>query len=96
LGPEEAAVARGGGWTPTGAPHLRRLVVKILARWARAGFEPDEALRWHLGMFTPAEASGWRDAGFDLKDAWEHRTRGRQPETARRLLEASQSEQDES
>ena len=32
LRPYEAAVARSGGWTPTGAPHLRRVLVKILAR----------------------------------------------------------------
>ena len=82
LGPYEAAIARGGGWTPTGAVHRRPLLIKILGRWARAGFGSDDALAWHLGMFTPPEASAWRAAGFDVQTAGAHRTRGRTPTTA--------------
>jgi hypothetical protein len=90
LSPFQAAVARGAGWTPSGAQHQRRLLGKIQAGWTRAGFGPDEALGWHQAMFTPVEASRWRAAGFEVKAAGEQRTRGRTPVAAGGLREQSE------
>lgn len=69
LGPFEAALAQGDGFTPTTVTHYRRQLRRIARPWARRGLDSREGLRWHQAGFAAGDALGWRSQGVDVATA---------------------------
>lgn len=69
VGPFEAALAQGDGFTPGFAVDYQGQLHRTAESWRRVGLDSHEGLRWHRAGFGAKEVTRWQLLGVDVEAA---------------------------
>jgi len=69
LGPFDAALAQGDGFTPSIVTHYLRQLLRVAHIWEHQGLNSVEGLQWHRAGFAAADAVRWRSQRVDVATA---------------------------